>query len=650
MTVAAQKETLGFQAEVKKLLHLMIHSLYSNKEIFLRELISNASDAADKLRFLALSDANIYEGDGDLKIWIETDADAKTVTIADNGIGMTRDEVIQHLGTIAKSGTSEFLSHLSGDQRNDSQMIGQFGVGFYSSFVVAKKVEVFTRKAGVSAEQGVHWVSEGEGEFVVENVDKAQRGTKIVLHLRDEDAEFADSWRIRSIVRKYSDHISLPVVMKKDLPDAAEENAEGEDAAVENAEVVTPQTPEDEIVNKATALWTRSRNEITDEDYKEFYKHIAHDFEEPASWSHNRVEGKQEYTSLLFVPKRAPFDLYNREAPRGLKLYVQRVFIMDEAEQFLPLYLRFVKGVVDSADMPLNVSREILQNSKVVENMKSALTKRALEMLVKLAENQPEEYKQVWKNFGQVLKEGPAEDYANKEKVASLFRFASTQGNGAEQSVSLDDYIGRMKEGQEHIYYITAENYNAAANSPHLEIFRKKGVEVLVMYDRIDEWMIGYLSDFKTKHLQNVAKGELDLTKLGGEADDKAQQEEKEQSHKELLERLKNTLKDKVSDVKVSTRLTDSPACVVVGAYDLGPQMRQIMEAAGQKMPATKPTLEVNVDHPLVERLEKEIQQDRFDELAHVIFDQATLAEGSALEDPALYVRRINKLLLEMFN
>lgn len=650
MTVAAQKETLGFQAEVKKLLHLMIHSLYSNKEIFLRELISNASDAADKLRFLALSDANIYEGDGDLKIWIETDADAKTVTIADNGIGMTRDEVIQHLGTIAKSGTSEFLSHLSGDQRNDSQMIGQFGVGFYSSFVVAKKVEVFTRKAGVSAEQGVHWVSEGEGEFVVENVDKAQRGTKIVLHLRDEDAEFADSWRIRSIVRKYSDHISLPVVMKKDLPDTAEENAEGEDAAVENAEVVTPHTPEDEIVNKATALWTRSRNEITDEDYKEFYKHIAHDFEEPASWSHNRVEGKQEYTSLLFVPKRAPFDLYNREAPRGLKLYVQRVFIMDEAEQFLPLYLRFIKGVVDSADMPLNVSREILQNSKVVENMKSALTKRALEMLVKLAENQPEEYKQVWKNFGQVLKEGPAEDYANKEKVASLFRFASTQGNGAEQSVSLDDYIGRMKEGQEHIYYITAENYNAAANSPHLEIFRKKGVEVLVMYDRIDEWMIGYLSDFKTKHLQNVAKGELDLTKLGGEAEDKAQQEEKEQSHKELLERLKNTLKDKVSDVKVSTRLTDSPACVVVGAYDLGPQMRQIMEAAGQKMPATKPTLEVNVDHPLVERLEKEIQQDRFDELAHVIFDQATLAEGSALEDPALYVRRINKLLLEMFN
>lgn len=645
MTVAAQKETLGFQAEVKKLLHLMIHSLYSNKEIFLRELISNASDAADKLRFLALSDAEIYEGDGDLKIWIDTDSDAKTVTIEDNGIGMTRDEVVQHLGTIAKSGTSEFLSHLSGDQRMDSQLIGQFGVGFYSAFVVAKKVEVFTRKAGVSADQGVHWVSEGEGEFAVENVEKARRGTKVVLHLREEDGEFADSWRVRSIVRKYSDHISLPVVMKKDAPEVEEEKAEGETQAE-----AAPKVPEDEVINQATALWTRSRSEISDDDYKAFYKHIAHDFEDPVSWSHNRVEGKQEYTSLLYVPKRAPFDLYNREAPRGLKLYVQRVFIMDEAEQFLPLYLRFIKGVVDSSDMPLNVSREILQNSKVVENMKSALTKRALEMIVKLAENQPEDYKQVWKNFGQVLKEGPAEDYANKEKVASLFRFASTQASGADQVVSLDDYISRMKEGQEHIYYITAENYNAAANSPHLEIFRKKGVEVLVMYDRIDEWMIGYLSDFKGKHLQNVAKGELDLSKLGGEAEDKSQQEEKEKTHQDLLERLKKTLDDKVSGVKVSSRLTDSPACVVVGAYDLGPQMRQIMEAAGQKMPATKPTLEINVEHPLVERLEKEIQQDRFDELAHVIFDQATLAEGSALEDPALYVRRINKLLLEMFN
>lgn len=643
MTVATQKETLGFQAEVKKLLHLMIHSLYSNKEIFLRELISNASDAADKLRFLALSNADIYEGDGDLKIWIETDSEAKTVTITDNGIGMTRDEVIQHLGTIAKSGTSEFLSHLSGDQRKDSQLIGQFGVGFYSAFVVAKKVEVFTRKAGVAAEQGVHWASEGEGEFVVETINKPQRGTSIVLHLREEDGEFADSWRVRAIIRKYSDHISLPVVMKKDLPDADEEKAEGE-------QVEAPKTPEDEVVNKATALWTRSRSEISDDDYKEFYKHIAHDFEDPAAWSHNRVEGKQEYTSLLYVPKRAPFDLYNRDAPRGLKLYVQRVFIMDEAEQFLPLYLRFIKGVVDSSDMPLNVSREILQNSKVVDNMKSALTKRTLEMLSKLAENQPEDYKQVWKNFGQVLKEGPAEDYANKEKVAGLFRFASTQGNGAEQSVSLDDYISRMKEGQEHIYYITAENYNAAANSPHLEIFRKKGVEVLVMYDRIDEWMIGYLSDYKSKHLQNVAKGELDLSKLGGETEDKAQQEEKEKSHKDLLDRLKTSLTDKVSEVKVSTRLTDSPACVVAGSYDLGPQMRQIMEAAGQKMPVSRPTLEINVDHPLVERLEKEIQQDRFDELAHIIFDQATLAEGSSLEDPALYVRRINKLLLEMFN
>lgn len=642
MTVQAKKETLGFQTEVKKLLHLMIHSLYSNKEIFLRELISNASDAADKLRFLALSDANIYEGDGDLKIWIETDAEAKTITITDNGIGMNREEVIQHLGTIAKSGTSDFLQNLSGDQRNDSQLIGQFGVGFYSAFVVAKKVEVFSRKAGLPASDGVHWVSEGEGEFEVESVEKAQRGTRVVLHLRDEDADLADGWRVRTIVRKYSDHISLPVVMKKDVPEADEETAEGETPA--------PQVAEDEVVNKATALWTRSRNEISDDEYKEFYKHIAHDFEDPAAWSHNRVEGKQDYTSLLFVPKRAPFDLYNREAPRGLKLYVQRVFIMDEAEQFLPLYLRFMKGVVDSSDMPLNVSREILQNSKVVENMKSALTKRALEMLSKLAENQPDDYKQVWKNFGQVLKEGPAEDYANKEKVASLFRFASTLGNGSEQSVSFDDYLGRMKEGQEHIYYITAENYNAASNSPHLEIFRKKGVEVFLMFDRVDEWMLGYLSDFKGKHIQNVAKGELDLSKLGGEAEDKEKQDEIEKSHEELTTRLKATLVDKVSEVKVSKRLTDSPACVVAGAYDLGPQMRQIMEAAGQKMPATKPTLEINVEHPLVERLEKEIQQDRFDELAHVIFDQATLAEGSALEDPALYVRRINKLLLEMFN
>ncbi|CBL45171.1 Chaperone, heat shock protein family protein (HSP90), high temperature protein G [gamma proteobacterium HdN1] len=643
MTAATQKQTMGFQTEVKKLLHLMIHSLYSNKEIFLRELISNASDAADKLRFQALSDADIYAGDGDLKIWIDTDPEAKTITIADNGIGMTREEVIQHLGTIAKSGTSEFLSQLSGDQRKDSQLIGQFGVGFYSAFVVAKKVEVLTRKAGVAADQAVRWVSEGEGEFEVETISKENRGTTVILHLRDEDSEFADSWRIRSIIRKYSDHISLPVVMKKDAPEVEpEEGKEGEAA--------TPPAVEEEVVNKATALWTRSRSEITDEDYKEFYKHISHDFEDPLSWSHNRVEGKQEYTSLLYVPKRAPFDLYNRDTPRGLKLYVQRVFIMDDAEQFLPLYLRFIKGVVDSADMPLNVSREILQNSKLVENMKNALTKRSLDMLSKIAENQPEDYKEVWKSFGQVLKEGPAEDYANKEKVASLFRFASTKGNGSEQSVSLDDYIGRMKEGQEHIYFITAENYNAAAHSPHLEIFRKKEVEVLVMYDRIDEWMIGYLSDFKGKHLQSITKGELDLSKLGGDdAQEKEKQEEQEKAHKDLLERLKAALVDKVTEVKVSTRLTDSPACVVAGAYDLGPQMRQIMEAAGQTMPASKPTFEVNVNHPLVERLEGEIQQDRFDELAQILFDQATLAEGSNLEDPALYVSRINKLLLELF-
>lgn len=631
MTAQVQKEKMGFQAEVNKLLHLMIHSLYSNKEIFLRELISNASDAADKLRFQALSNADLYEGDGDLKIRIDSDEEAKTVTIADNGIGMSREDVIQHLGTIAKSGTSEFLQQLSGDQRNDSQLIGQFGVGFYSAFVVAKKVEVYTRKAGLPASEGVYWASEGEGDFEVATIDKPDRGTRIVLHLRDEDGEYASDWRLRSIVRKYSDHISLPVVMNK--PHYGEEKDK-------------PETPEAEVVNKATALWTRSRNEISDEDYKEFYKHLSHDFEEPVSWSHNRVEGKQDYTSLLFLPKRAPFDLYNREAPKGLKLYVQRVFIMDDAEQFLPLYLRFVKGVVDSADLPLNVSREILQNSKAVDNMKSALTKRALDMICKLAENEPDAYKDLWKNFGQVLKEGPAEDFANKEKIASLFRFASTHSGGVDQSVSFEDYIGRMKEGQEHIYYVSGETHNAAANSPHLEIFRKKGIEVLVMSDRIDEWMLGYLSEYKGKHIQHVAKGDIDLSKVEGAEEDKVPDAEES---KDLLERIRKALTDKVSDVKVSRRLTDSAACLTVGAHDLGPQMRQIMEATGQKMPATKPSLEINVQHPLIERLDKEIQDDRFDALANVILDQATLAEGSSLEDPALYVKRVNSLLLELF-
>ncbi len=574
------------------------------------------------------------EGDGDLKIRIEFDEDNKTITITDNGIGMNRDDVISHLGTIAKSGTSEFLKNLTGDQKQDSQLIGQFGVGFYSAFVVADKVEVFTRKAGEPAENGVHWVSEGEGDFTVEQVNREGRGTSIVLHLREGEEEFADGWRLRSIVSKYSDHISLPIEMvKNELPSSDEsEEEKTEDKA-----------PEYEVVNKATALWTRSRNEIGDDEYKEFYKHISHDFEEPLAWSHNRVEGKQEYTSLLYVPKRAPFDLYQREASRGLKLYVQRVFIMDDADQFMPMYLRFMKGVLDSNDLPLNVSREILQSNKTVESIKNALTKRSLDMIRKL---EPEDYKEFWKQFGQVLKEGPAEDYANKEKIAGLFRFATTYTGTAEQVVSLDDYIERMKEGQDKIYYITAENYNAAANSPHLEIFRKKGVEVVLMYDRIDEWMMGQLFDYKGKSFINIAKGDLDLGDIETE-EDKKQQEEVEKTSEDLVKRLQEVLTAKVSEVRVSHRLTDSPACLVVGAYDMGAQMRQIMEAAGQKMPESKPTMEINPAHPLMERLNGELQEDRFEELAQIVFDQAALSEGRSLEDPAEYVKRINKLLME---
>ncbi|MAR93137.1 MAG: molecular chaperone HtpG [Pseudomonadales bacterium] len=635
MTADATKETLGFQTEVKQLLHLMIHSLYSNKEIFLRELISNASDAADKLRFLSLSNPDIMEGEGDLKIRIDFDADEKTVTISDNGIGMNREDVIHHLGTIAKSGTSEFLQKLTGDEKKDSQLIGQFGVGFYSAFVVADRVDVLTRKAGEPADNGVRWSSAGEGEFTVEPATRAQRGTTVTLHLREGEEEFADGWRLRSIITKYSDHISLPIEMLKNEPAAGDDN-EAETKAEDKA-------PEYEVVNKATALWTRSRNEISDEEYKEFYKHIAHDFEEPLSWTHNRVEGKQEYTSLLYIPKRAPFDLYQREASRGLKLYVQRVFIMDDADQFMPMYLRFMKGVLDSNDLPLNISREILQSNRTVETIKSALTKRSLDMIRKL---EPEDYKAFWKQFGQVLKEGPAEDYANREKIAGLLRFASTHTGTSEQVVSLDDYIERMKEGQEKIYYITAENYTAAANSPHLEIFRKKGVEVLLMYDRIDEWMMGYLFDYKDKHFANIAKGDLDLGEIETE-EDKKQQEEVEKSSEDLVKRLQEALAAKVSEVKVSHRLTDSPACLVAGAYDMGAQMRQIMEAAGQSLPESKPTMEINPGHPLMERLNAEVQEDQFAELANVVFDQAALSEGRPLEDPAQYVKRINKLLMD---
>lgn len=636
---AEKKETLGFQTEAKQLLHLMIHSLYSNKEVFLRELISNASDAADKLRFEALANSALYENDPDLKIWVETDAKANTVTIRDNGIGMTRDDVISHLGTIAKSGTAEFLKNLSGDQKKDSQMIGQFGVGFYSAFIVAERVEVFTRRAGVPAAEGVHWESSGEANFSIEPFDKPERGTTVVLHLRADDKDFADDWRVRSTIKKYSDHISLPVLMLKPQFNT---NDKGEEIKDEDKPA-----PEFEAINSATALWTRSRSDIKDDEYIEFYKLVSHDFQEPLNWSHNRVEGKQEYTSLLYIPKHAPFDMWNRDKPRGLKLYVQRTFIMDEAEQFLPLYLRFVKGIVDSSDLPLNVSREILQQNAQVDAMRSALTKRVLDMLDKLAKSEPEKYETFWKEFGQVLKEGAAEDFANKEKVAKLLRFSTTHTNSDKQDQSLEDYVSRMKEGQEKIYYIAAENYNTAANSPHLEVFRKKGIEVILMYDRIDEWLAGHLAEFDGKSLQDVGKGQLDLGKLEDESEKKAIEELAKQ-HESLLERARKVLEGKVEDVRVTNRLTDSPACLVVGDFDMGAQMRRILESAGQKVPDSKPTLELNPEHPLVIKLENESDEDRFGDLIEILLDQAQLAEGGQLKDPAAYVHKLNKLLLEI--
>ncbi|TGN41876.1 molecular chaperone HtpG [Marinobacter confluentis] len=630
MTVETQKETLGFQTEVKQLLNLMIHSLYSNKEIFLRELISNASDAEDKLRFAALKDDSLFESDPDLKIRLDYDSDKNTVTLSDNGIGMSREDVIQNLGTIARSGTAEFLKQLSGDEKKDSKLIGQFGVGFYSSFIVADEVEVFTRRAGTPAEEGVHWQSKGDGEFTIENVDLNERGTRIVLHLKPEAKEFADGFRLRNLVKKYSDHISFPVEMKSE---SEEEDKKGDY----------------ETVNDATALWTLSRSEIKDEDYKEFYKHISHDFEDPLTWSHNRVEGKLDYTSLLYVPGRAPFDLYNREAPRGLKLYVQRVFIMDDAEQFLPLYLRFTKGVIDSNDLSLNVSREILQNDATVDSIRTAVTKRVLDMLSKLAKKEPEQYQQFWNEFGTVIKEGPAEDFSNREKIGGLLRFASTNTGEQTQNVSLDDYIARMKEGQSKIYYITADNFMAAKSSPHLEVFRKKGVEVLILTDRIDEWMMGYLTEYDGKKFQDVARGDLDLGEVETE-EDKKHKEEAAEEHKDLLERIKKALDDRVQEVRVTNRLTDSPACLVVGDFDMGAQMKKIMEAAGQKVPDAKPIFEINVDHPLVQRLEKEQGEDRFGELSAVLLDQATLASGEQLPDPGAYVSRLNRLLLELAN
>ena len=629
---AASKETLGFKTEVKQLLHLMIHSLYSNKEIFLRELVSNASDACDKLRFEALKNDGLYEGNAELAVHIDFDAEAKSVTIEDNGIGMNRDDVVNHLGTIAKSGTAEFLSQLSGDQAKDSQLIGQFGVGFYSAFIVADKVTVETRRAGESADSGVRWESQGEGDFTLESIDKAERGTRITLHLKDGEEEFADNFRLRSLIKKYSDHIAVPVYLPQEVDT---DDADGEKKKVPEA------------VNEAKALWTCSKSELKDEDYTEFYKHISHDWNEPLTWMHNRVEGKLDYTSLLYIPSKAPFDMWNREATRGLKLYVQRVFIMDDAEQFLPMYLRFVKGVLDSNDLSLNVSREILQQDKQVDSMRSALVKRVLDTLTKMAKNEPEEYQEFWSQFGEVLKEGPAEDFANKEKIAKLFRFATTQSEGAAQTVSLEDYVARMREGQKKIYFITGDNHAAASTSPHLEYFKNKGVEVLLLTDRVDEWMVSHLNEFDGKVFQDVTKGELDLDELADETE-KTQQKELEESHKDLVERIQKVLEGEVKEVRVTSRLTDSPACLVVGQYDMGGHMRRLMEAAGQKMPEAEVALEVNPTHPLIERLDSEQDEDRFSELAHIIHAQAQLAEGSQLKQPGDYVAKLNKLLLDL--
>jgi molecular chaperone HtpG len=643
MTADVKKETLGFQTEAKQLLHLMIHSLYSNREIFMRELISNASDAIDKLRFAALADETLLEGQADYAVTVDVDKDANTITISDNGIGMTRDEVVEHLGTIAKSGTASFLENLTGDEQKDSQLIGQFGVGFYSAFIVADRVAVHSRKAGADTAEGVLWESAGEADFSVESKEKEGRGTSVTLHLKDDCEEFADDWRVRSVIKKYSDHISVPVMMLK--PAAPEVGMEGE-VEGDDAEEVVEAAPEYETVNEATALWTRSRSEVSDEEYKAFYQHVSHDFQEPMTWSHNRVEGKLEYTSLLYIPAKAPFDLWQREMNRGLKLYVQRTFIMDEAEQFLPQYLRFVKGVVDSNDLSLNVSREILQQDPAVESMRSALTKRVLDMLAKMAKSGGDDYAAFWSEFGSVLKEGPAEDFGNKEKIAKLLRFSTTHTDSVTQDQSLEDYVSRLSEGQDKLYYVVAENFNTAKNSPHLEVFKKKGIEVLLLTDRVDDWLMNQLGEFDGKSLQDVARGSLDLASESDE--DKAEQEKAVSEAEALVERLSASLGERVSEVRATTRLTESAACLVVGDMDMGLQMRRIMEAAGQDVPDSKPILEVNPAHPLINMLDQEADEDRFTDMAFIVFDQANLAEGGQLEDPAAYVSRMNSLLVQM--
>jgi molecular chaperone HtpG len=634
-TVTATKETLGFQTEVKQLLQLMIHSLYSNREIFLRELISNASDACDKLRFEALHNAALFEGDSDFRIRISFDPAAKTLTIADNGVGMSREEVITNLGTIAKSGTREFFSKLSGDQQKDASLIGQFGVGFYSSFIVADKVTVLTRRAGAEPNQGVRWESEGTGEFSIEMVDRPARGTEITLHLKEGQDDLLSAWKLKSIIRKYSDHIVQPIVMK------------GEKWDDEKKEQVA--TDEDETVNQASALWARPRNEISDEQYTEFYKHVGHDFEDPLAWTHARVEGKTEYTQLLYVPARAPFDLWDRNAKHGIKLYVRRVFIMDDAEQLMPTYLRFVRGIVDSADLPLNVSREILQESRDIEAIRKGCTAKVLGLLENLATSEDaaekEKYAKFWGEFGKVLKEGIGEDFANKEKIAGLLRFASTHADTADETVSLKDYLGRMKPEQEKIYYVTAETFNAAKNSPHLEVFRKKGIEVILLSDRVDEWVVSHLAEFEGKQLVSVAKGGLDLGKLEDEAE-KKEAESAAGEFKDLTEKIGKSLGDKVKEVRVTHRLTDSPACLVADEHDVSGNLARILKAAGQKAPNAQPILEINPKHPVVLRLKYE--EAKFDDWAAVLFDQALLAEGGQLDDPATFVKRMNELMLSM--
>ncbi len=632
-------QTLAFQAEVKQLLHLMIHSLYSNREIFLRELVSNASDACDKLRFEALDNGALYESDPELKIRIGFDAEARTITIADNGVGMSRDEAIAHLGTIAKSGTREFFGQLTGDQKKDANLIGQFGVGFYSAFLVADRVTVLTRRAGLPAGEGVKWecsmAGDEAGAYTVAQIDKPGRGTEITLHLREGQEDLLSSWKLKSLIRKYSDHIVQPIVMKK------EEWNEEQKAQVP--------TDEDETVNQANALWTRSKSDITEDEYTAFYKHVAHDFEDPLAWTHSRVEGRHEYTNLLYIPKNAPFDLWDRSAKHGIKLYVKRVFIMDDAEKLMPTYLRFVRGVVDSADLPLNVSREILQESKDIDTIRAGCTKKVLTLLESLANSDEaadkEKYTEFWKAFGKVLKEGVGEDFANKDKIAGLLRFASTQLDTQDEVVSLADYIGRMKEGQDKIYFVTAETFNAAKNSPHLEVFRKKGIEVLLLTDRVDEWVTGNLTEFDGKALVSVAKGGLDLGALEDEAE-KQEVEKAADEYKELLDKMKASLGERVKDVKVTLRLTDSPACLVADEHDLGMNLARILKAAGQNAPVSKPILEINPGHPAVLRLKYE--DKHFDDWAAVLFDQALLAEGGTLDDPATFVKRINQLMMAM--